>query len=319
MIEYKDFSNLSALQLENIKKLWNDEVGFIYPISDKTFLHHTINSKFLAKNSSFIASLDNKLIGVIIAKYYIGEEISAYIGRSWISLFYVAKKYRNQGIGSTLLDKCLESLKSSKQRECFIGQDIGNYFPGIPCDFDTLTGNFLLKRGFSSFGYTHDLVLKDKTKIKKSFDNRYIYRYLDKNNSNERKALLNFMEKNFPGRWVYELNEYYKNEMEFDNYYVALDRKNIIGFVRVNNVNNKNVSYNVTWANRFNNLVGIGPLGIDKEYRKMGISKEMINSLLYSITSGDCDILIDWTSLMTYYQQFGFEVWKSYLKMKIEF
>lgn len=317
MIEYKDFNNLSNLEIKNIKKLWNDEVGFIYPISDKVFLHHTLNSKFLAKNSSFIALFNNEVIGAIISKNYIGEEISAYIDRSWISLFYVAKKYRNKGIGSTLLNKCLESLKRSRQTECFIGQDIGNYFPGIPCEFDSLTENFLIKRGFSSFGYTHDLILRDKTKIKRSFDNRYEYRYLDKNNLNERKELLDFMKNNFPGRWEYELSEYYKNELAFDNYYIALDRKKIIGFVRVNKEDNENISYNITWAKRFNNLVGIGPLGIDKEYRKMGISREMINSLLIDIND-DCDILIDWTSLMTYYQQFGFEVWKSYLKMKIE-
>lgn len=319
MIEYKDFNNLSALQLENIKKLWNDEVGFIYPISDKVFLHHTLNSKYLAKNLSFIAILDNKVIGVIIVKNYIGEEISSYIGRSWISLFYVSKYFRNRGIGSCLLEKSLSILKENNQNECFIGQDIGNYFPGIPCDFDNLTEKFLEKRGFISFGYTHDLILKDRSKIKKSLDNRYEYRFLDKNNLNERKELLNFMEKNFPGRWQYELVEYYKNETKFDNYYLTFDKEKVIGFVRINEANNENISYNITWSNRFNNLVGIGPLGIDKDYRKNGISKEMINSLLYEkIKKIDCDVLIDWTSLMTYYQQFGFEVWKSYLKMKIK-
>lgn len=316
MIEYKSFNELSDNELNCIKDLWNDEVGFVFPISDKVFLHHTTNSKFLAKNASFIAISDEKLIGVIIAKNYIGEEILAYQGRSFISLFYVSKCYRNQGIGSTLLNKCLSNLRYEKRSVCYIGQDIGNFFPGIPCDFDSLTESFLSKRGFTSFGYTHDLLLKDRSQIKEIKSN-YSFRYLNSSDVSEKNELLRFMESNFPGRWSYELKEYLKYEIDFDNYYLAFDEKKIIGFVRVNDSSNKNISYNITWSPRFNNLVGIGPLGIDKEYRKKNISKEMINSLLLTIDK-KCDVLVDWTSLMTYYQQFGFEVWKSYLKMKID-
>lgn len=316
MIEYKNFNELSDNELNCIKDLWNNEVGFIFPISDKVFLHHATNSKFLAKNASFVAILDKKLIGVIIAKNYIGEEISAYQGRSFISLFYVSKYYRNQGIGSTLLNNCLSNLRYEKRSVCYIGQDIGNFFPGIPCDFDSLTEKFLSKRGFTSFGYTHDLLLKDRSRIKEIKSN-YSFRYLNSNDSAEKNELLRFMESNFPGRWTYELKEYFKNEINFDNYYLAFDDKKIIGFVRVNDTLNENISYNITWSPRFNNLIGIGPLGIDKEYRKKNISKEMINSLLLTIDK-ECDVLVDWTSLMTYYQQFGFEVWKSYLKMKID-
>lgn len=320
MFEIKDFNNLSNLELNKIKELWNDEVGFIYPIDDKVFAHHVINSAFLAKNASFVAVYNDNPIGVIISKTFNTGEISAYSDRSWICLFYVSKHFRKRGIGSSLLEKCLDELKKMKKTECFIGQDIGNFFPGIPCDFDSLTENFLIKRGFSSFGCTHDLVLKDKSIIKSiAKENfRYEYRYLNVSDEKERNSLLSFMENNFLGRWTYELNEYFKNEMMFNNYYLALDNDKVIGFVRVNDTTNTNISYNITWAKRFNNLVGIGPLGIDANYRGKNISKEMMESVLYEILSkNDCDILIDWTSLLTYYQQYGFEVWKVYTKMKI--
>lgn len=321
MIEIKNFNNLSESELWQIKKLWNDEVGFIYPLDDKVFNHHVINSKFLVKNASFIAFLQDVPIGFIIAKTFDTGEISAYRDRSWISLFYVSKRYRKQGAGNLLLEKCLNELKLLGKKECFIGQDIGNFFPGVPCDFDALTENFLSKREFKSFGCTHDLILKNKDMIK-DIDNsnfRYEYRFLNVNSDNEKKSLLSFMERNFPGRWTYELNEYLKNETMFNNYYLAFDKEKVIGFVRVNEPKNENVSYNITWANRFNNLVGIGPLGIDIDYRGKDISKEMMDSILKEIALNNRDILIDWTSLLAYYQQYGFEVWKVYTKMKLDF
>ncbi len=309
MISYKSFA--SENDLGRLKDVWNEEVGYIYPITDKVFDHHVINSPYLAKNASFIAFCDNLVLGFIVVKTFDRDDIPSYLSRAFISLFFVRSKYRRQGIGSKLLECAEEEIKKLGKTEIFIGQDLGNFFPGIPCDFDNLTGSFMEKRGYQLLGYTHDLLCKNKT-IKKPITNSKIeYRFFKES---DEESLLFFMHKNFPGRWEFELKEYLLKERVFDNYFLAIKNKEVVGFVRVNNPTNDNISYNITWYNRFDNLYGIGPLGVDKDYRKQGISKEMLESLLYYLKNMKADILIDWTSLLEYYQKFGFEVWKCYLK-----
>ena len=310
MVDFTSFSDYSS-----VRKLWNEEVGFIYPITDEIFNHHVTNSPYLAKNASFAAYLDNLLVGVIIVKTYSGDEILAYNDRAWISLFYVSKRFRKQGIGSTLLEKAILEIKEMGKKEIHMGQDLGNFFPGIPCDFDNLTANFIVKRGFNLLGYTHDLLLKEP--FTKEVDNRlglqYRFATLD-----DKEKLLGFLEKNFPGRWHYEAKEYFEKELKSNNYFIALDGEDIVAFVRINDAKDGLCAYNTNWSSRFNNLVGIGPLGVDKERRGKGISKEMITTLLYDLhKEGKDEILIDWTSLLVYYQQFGFEVWKCYMKAKM--
>lgn len=310
MIEIKDFTSIS--DLDEVRKLWNEEVGFIFPITEKLFNHHVVNSLYLAPNASYGAYLDNKLVGVIITKTYSGDEISAYNDRAWISLFYVSKYFRRRGVGSLLLEKVIDEVKKMGKKMIQIGQDLGNFFPGIPCDFDNLTASFLEKRGFKMLGYTHDLLLKEPFNKEIVIKNDLEYRYAT---LSDKEELLKFMEKNFPGRWNFELKEYYKNETKFNNYFIARDKEKVVGFVRVNRKENENISYNINWYDRFNDLIGIGPLGVDKDERGKGISKEMISVLLKELADqGKNEVLIDWTSLLVYYQQFGFEVWKCYMK-----
>ena len=97
-------------------------------------------------------------------------------------------------------------------------------------------------------------------------------------------------------------------------YLIALYDNKVIGFLRVNFGLIKKVSYNNTWKNNFNNdLVGIGPLGIDPEYRKHGIAKHLIKKgCSDAYKKGFTNAMIDWTGLMHIYQKYGFQVWKCY-------
>ena len=67
------------------------------------------------------------------------------------------------------------------------------------------------------------------------------------------------------------------------------------------------------WKDRFDNLGGIGPLGVDKDYRKMHLGGDIIKAAQnYLVDYGVSDIIIDWTGLMELYQKYGFEVYKTY-------
>ena len=203
-----------------------------------------------------------------------------------------------------------------------IGSDIDNFFPGIPSDFDNLTDVFLKKRGYDIGRYTHDL-LKHITKddlmendeaitIKFNDEEKEIkFRYAKEE---DKERTYDFFRKCFFGRWFAEAYEYFEDNDIKHEYLLALDGDKVVGFLRVNFGYIKKISYNNTWRNNFDNdLVGIGPLGIDPDYRRYGIAKHLIKKgISDAYKEGFTNAMIDWTGLMHIYQKYGFQVWKCY-------
>lgn len=323
MIDYKIVNFDSKYSLD-ILNLWNSEVGFIFPLSQKMFDQKINNCKYFNNQSSFVVVLNEKVIGFVLSKKYDNNPIiQKYLNKGWISLIYVGQKYRKNGIGSLLLEKSEEELKKLGVTSISIGSDIHNFFPGVPNDFDNLTDVFLRKRGYNVSYYTHDLVKKltkeDIIKYQSYNENKYlengevvevILRYAT---INDKEELLDFFKRCFYGRWYDECIEYFENNQIQKEYLLAIVNNKIVGFLRVNNQLIDEISYNLNWSSRFNKLVGIGPLGVDPTYRSRGIAKML---LYYSISdsskNGYTEAMIDWTGLVTYYQKFGYEIWKCY-------
>lgn len=302
MITYSSVTNL-----EDIRTLWNSEVGFIYPIPTVIFNQNVVNYE---PKVVFGAYEGDKLVGFLIGKTYVGEDVPAYHSIANLSLFYVSKKYRRQGIGSTLL-KQFEDAYSDKEI-LQIGKDICNFFPGVPCDFDNLTDDFLERRGYSAGKYTHDLI------------NKNLGNYVLRNQEFEFKvctlaekdALLSFMKEEFPGRWTYEVKDYFARGGTGNEYVIALSKNRVVAFTRINDRRFPFYAYNVTWFERFNNLCGVGPLGVARDMRGKDLGYDIVAYALNEAKKrGFNEILIDWTSLLIFYRQFGFEVWKSYKYM----
>lgn len=326
-MELKDNSfkiiNYQKKFTDDILKLWNDDIGFIYPIDLEMYNQKINDCKYIDFGSSFVAILDEKIVGFILTKIYDNNEIiTKYYNTAWISLFFVKRNHRRIGIGNNLLDKCEEELKKKGIISVVVGSDIDNFFPGIPNDFDNLTDIFFKKRGFSVSYYTHDLVHeiieKDKT-YADLYPSYYIENGVKKNveiryaTLTDEKGLLDFLRNCFYGRWYYEGLEYYQDKEIKREYLIAIVDNKVVGFLRVNNQLIKKISYNITWAKRFKKLSGFGPLGVDINYRHHGIAKML---LAYAISdcykNGYSHLMIDWTGLVTYYQKFGFEIWKCY-------
>lgn len=310
-IIYKKISdiNVSDLEIELLEclELWNEEVGLIYPISSKSFYQNVIN--YLEKDG-LIVFINNKVIGFIILKWYDDKQFVDYTANLFISLFYVSKKYRKQGIGSKLFDYA-ENYNSDKK--IIIGKDLYNFFPGVPTDFDNLTDFWLEKRGYSGIRYTHDLI---------SY-NPKSYPILNKNieymicPKKMKDQLIDFIKENNWGRWALEVEMYYQNYSENEGYLIGLLNGEIVSFAKVNDCTMKFVGNNVMWQDRFSQLGGIGPLGVSKKYRNMHLGVDLISQAINELAKKNINIIIiDWTGLMELYRKFNFEVWKSYKYME---
>lgn len=299
--------------------LWNHEFGFIYPISEELFYRNVVKSDDVLDEGSYTVVDDNdQVIGFIVTKVWNRSfSIPAYEDRAWISLIYVIPKERKKGIGTLLLNKAESEIKRLGKRTIQIGRDCENFFPGIPFD---MKGSYkwFINRGYDAIGETNDLIrsVTNNSTLIPTKDIDYEVRFATRS---DRDKIIKFMEKNFPGRWQYEVTDYFDAGGTGREYLIAIDNDNVIGFTRVNDQSTLDelINYNLTWRNRFSALGGIGPLGVDADYRKQNLGFYMVATAVNSLIERKVsDIIIDWTSLVDFYRKFGFEVWKSYKYFK---
>lgn len=284
--------------------LWNHEVGFIYPIPQKIYTNRIINYQ---QKIAYGAYDKNQLVGFIIGKI---SDIPNFTNLGWISLIYVSKKYRRQGIASHLLSLLEEQFKGKD--EIIVGKDLDNIFPGIPTDFDNLTDLFFEKRGYISGKYTHDLINRNPFSLQLKHDaSQFIVCTKE-----YQEQLLAFVKRNFDGRWYLETQDYFAQGGNGSSYVLGLDEDRVIAFARISDRSEDFLPYHLTWYMRFQKLGGIGPLGVDKEYRGSGFGYDIVGYAINILKSRNVqEIMIDWTGLLEFYQQFGFEVWKSFKYM----
>ena len=299
-------------EFDSIEKLyfaWNKEYGNIFPISKELFDRNTSNSYV---DASYVATINNNMVGFIIGKVWDNEyEIKGYNECGWINLIYVLPQYRKRGIGTILLEKVESEFRKLNKCIIHLGRDYLNYFPGLPCDLKNSL-EWFKKRGYNNPYNTYDLICSKNKDLTPLENLDYIFRCA---NLNDKDKLIEFMNRNWPGRWTKEVIDYFDSGGTGKEYLLILDNDKICAFAKIGYPNTLEnlISYSLTWRERFERLGGIGPLGVDKEYRGRHLGKDIV---LYSkntlVEFGVSDIIIDWTGLLDFYRPMGFEVWKSY-------
>ena len=324
MTSYLKFSSFKKQEILNLRHLWNDELEFIFPISEELFNRNTYLTEGFLEDSSYVALVDNIPVGFIISKIWNTTKIDGlYENIGWITLFYVSKKFRNQGIGSNLLLLVENDLKELGVKTLFLGKDYQNFFPGLPIDLKEHL-KWFEKRGFEGLYQTHDLINNNLSAelLSRNFDTqKYQIKVCTKDDFPE---LLKFMKKNFPGKWTIELLDYIKNNGTGKEFVICINNEGrVCGFVKACSFKTpiELIGFSLTWRDRFDRLGGIGPLGVDSDCRKQNIAYNMIAFSVNYLRSLDCQsLIIDWTNLISFYRKFGFEVWKTYtyIEKKLE-
>ncbi len=319
MISYLNFQKFNKEDILNLRNLWNDEFGFIFPMTKELFERNTYLTRGFKENISYVALDNNKPVGFIINKIWETTNVDGiYENIGWISLIFVSKKYRKLGIGSKLLELTESNFRKLGITEINLGKDYQNFFPGLPKDLKQYL-DWFKKRGFEDLYETNDLINNrlQKFNLKQKPNNDLEVRTATKDDF---KELINFMEKNFPGRWLVELKDYIKNEGTGKEFIICLTKdKKIVGFCKACSYNTliNQISFSLTWRERFIRLGGIGPLGVDANFRKQHIAYNLIVKAIEELKNANCEeAIIDWTNLLEFYRKFDFEIWKTYIYIK---
>lgn len=300
--------------LAELVQLWNEELGHAFPMREELFEQNSFRDINVMRDGSLIA-LDeqNDVIGFIISKYWQERlDIKLGDGVGWIQACVVRRSFQRQGIGTILLQKAEEALKTVGADTIHIGRDPWHYFPGVPtsCQY---ARDWVEKNGYIEVGREYDLLNEGEGDF--PYPDEFtgvVFRLLQEN---EQDKLLSFLHQHFPGRWEYEAIKYFQKGGTGWEFVIAVKDKEIVGFCRINDHQSPFIAQNVYWAPHFEEpLGGIGPLGVSSAERGQGYGFGVVQAGIYFLRQRGLGLLvIDWTGLVDFYRKFGFEPWKEYI------
>jgi ribosomal protein S18 acetylase RimI-like enzyme len=303
-------------RLTNLVELWYKELGKQYPMREKLFQQNSFDDlNVFFPGSFFVLGKEGQVVGFIVSKIWQEKREDVVLGKGigWIQAILVDAEYRNLGIGSILLQKAEAALKENGIQKIVLGRDPWHYFPGIPEEYIQVE-EWFVKRGYSYSKSVHDLYRnnhEDDKEEKLPQCDDVTFRLLG---ADDEDTFITFMHRCFPGRWEYETIHYFQRQGTGREFVVLEKGGQIIGFCRLNDSKSPLIAQNTYWSPLFSTeLGGIGPLGIDREYRKHGYGLAIVQAAIYFLHQrGIKNIVIDWTELIDFYAKLGFNVWKSY-------
>ena len=253
----------SIERLPEIVSLWNRELREAFPMGKELFEQNSFKDENVCYDGSRIAlDEEDNVVGFIVAKRW-QETLDIEIGSKtgWIQVLLVDRKYRNQGIGSQLLQHAESTLRVHHIDQILLGRDPWHYFPGVPAQYKS-TAAWFESKGYAAYGKDHDLIRtyeKNEASAIPSGEN-VTYSILDEK---DKDHFLDFLRRCFPGRWEYEAIHYFKKGGTGREFVVLKKHDGIIGFCRINDARSPLIAQNVYWSPLFTEkLGGIGPLGV---------------------------------------------------------
>ncbi len=234
----------------------------------------------------------------------------------WISLLAVDSPETRTAVAVELLATVERDMAARGVTRLQFGGDPGQFLPGVPTELDTLREP-LREAGFSPnrtvFDLKGDLTTYESPQRIADVSDAWPNLTLDRVGANT-EPLFAFLSDQFPGRWLYEAENFARVPGGADDYWLLRNDGETVGFARTNTPDSGYRGGNVNWANRLDGTVcGLGPLGIDEAYRGRGWGLWLVATLTERYRDAGYDhMVIDWTDLVGYYAKLGFDPWIAY-------
>ena len=194
---------------QQVVNLWNEACTFD-SIDIEKFRRQVLFDENFDEDLCYVAIKDKKVVGFIlgIKRKFPYLERGLEPTKGWISVIFVAKEYRNQGIGQKLYDTVENKLKEMGVKEIILGAYSPNYFfAGLDPENYLESINFFEKNGYTagtkhySMGMNlHGYQVSEKTLVKKKKAEEKGYKFI---NFDYRYSLelLDFLKNEFGGGW----------------------------------------------------------------------------------------------------------------------
>ena len=277
---------------------WNQEFKSSFPITEELFKAKIIDSAYTLKKESICLYLEKEYIGSVILKDY---DNSLYV-----SFIHIINDKRNKGYGELLIDEVKKLAEEKNYKKIILGSDPDCIFSGVFMEENDDVHRFFSNQGFTRDYINYNLIAYETPRSVPVPDDYVIRKAEEK----DRLELLDFIKAHFSERWLNEVRENKINQV-----YVLLYEDKIIGFVNTALSQNHHYPNSLNLYLLFDNLAGIGPLGLAPDFQSRGLGKGFVNYVMRDLfDSGASEVMVDWTGLIDFYKKCGFnEVYKKYI------
>jgi len=290
-------------------RIWNAASHPDYPINER-FLGYNVIPATGETIEGRVAICNDALVGFVLACAVQDGALG------WVSAIAVHPSVQRQGVGSELLTRAESWLKERGCKRIRIGGNLRPFLPGLPYAMRNNV-KFFEKQGYqasTSQPYEYDIArsLKDYQSI-------YLkpaHADLNPMNAGDEHLLLDFLHREYPGRWEFEAQEFVKNGGRASDYLLLRVNGEVQGFCRLT-LSDSERPIERFYPQRLPKPWGqYGPLGLSKAVRGQGLGGYLIDAAAIHMQSLGVDgCVIDWTSLVELYGKFGFNIYNQYMSL----
>jgi predicted N-acetyltransferase YhbS len=307
MIHYQTYTSSDA---EKTVELWNRSFDGDFPLDLRLWQQNIEGCKRTFPDASIVAVRDGRIVGVIIGK-----------NPNKISALFVDPQNRRGGIATELLARAEVAFTGELETSVTLGQDDRHFFPGVP-ENALAAQQFFASRGYiGSEDHVCDVfrsladweVVSMRPETAEILKNRRIS--MMPCTQELVPSLLEHIESNFSERWLRDTRDRLTAEPDPSEVIVAVEGdETVVGFAHTYSTRSSVIGAPIMWRALIGSKYGgLGPIGVSKEHRKIGLGLELLK---YSITkiaeTGAENMVIDWTGIVDFYAKAGFHIWKRY-------
>lgn len=311
MNEPLSLNPLIETDLPELTAVWNRCFEESYCVSPQM-----IQSKILHDGDTYapavvVCKTAGSIIGFIACKVT-DNTIADLDNTAWLSVLFVEKAYRRQGIGSMLLQRAEAVLKEAGYKKLLVAGELNNFYSGIPSPSPE-RNSFFIKHGFVTGDTEHYDLRADVSTIDFSTLPVRINRSIDYTTrtytEHDLERFSSFLHHEFPGRWEEEMLRFIKKGGDYRYLLLLCRGPEIKGFCKVHySPQNDGLGLHLGY-----HWGALGPIGIAKDIRSQALGTRILCDSVEQLKAyGAHNVNIDWTTLKGFYGQFGFMPWRSY-------
>lgn len=266
-----------------------------------------------------VAFENDQPVGVVLASALPNDPQTSPPDVGWIDAIVVMPTFQQRGIGSALLSWAEAWLREQGCTRARLGGGLRYFVPGYPIALDN--AKFFESRGYAPRAneprvcdLARDLLDYPTTA---RADALTLQRFDDATirpaQPGDANAILQFLWREFPGRWRFEFEEFLRARGRFSDYIVLETARGIEGTARLTFEDSER-PIEQYYPHRLPRPWGqLGSIGISRDTRGKGYGGALLDAgLRYLRARGVRGCVIDWTSLVEWYGKFGFTPYQWY-------
>ncbi len=298
------------------RSAWGPPKRDLYPLEDRVWLERL---SFHHQPELLIGAFaGQRLVGVAYGRLPGGVEwLPADVG--WVSLLAVAGPWQGRGVGTKLLGELLSRLRAGGAKRFRLGSDANYLLPGPPQESSPALWRLARRAGARFLAAEHDLHVDLRAPLPAApLPAGWTVR------DDDPEGALEFVARTFPGRWTNEVEAYLgagatvltlAKETPRD----AGSPAKAEGFCALFWGDEAVIGPSLYWRGALGgsdgaaSVAGMGPLGISESARGGGLGLGLVRAGAARLQQrGATDLLINWTTLTTFYGKLGARVWRTY-------